>query len=143
MQIGDPYYSPSPEGSVSCWAYGYTAGVRDDWHPAGTTILSKLNVWRNLCLTFDSSKGYVYMDGVFIDSDSLPFTGWKPGDPGYSASGNGLSTLLFAAKRNYGSTGAPTSYFNGQMAQCMIFDTTLTAAQVNQNFNAQRSRFGV
>ena len=147
MQIGDPYYNPSPEGSVSCWAYGFTSGVRADWHPtpAGGAyeILSKLNVWRNLCLTFDSSKGYVYMDGVFINSDDLPFTGWKPGDPGYSASGNGLSTLLFGAKRAYGSTAAPDGYFNGQMAQCMVFDTTLTAQQVKQNFNAQRSRFGV
>ena len=83
------------------------------------------------------------MDGVFINSADLPFTGWKPGDPGYSASGNGLSTLLFGAKRNYGSTGAPASYFNGEMAQCMVFDTTLTAAQVRQNFNSQRSRFKV
>jgi hypothetical protein len=147
MQIGDPYYNPSPEGSVSCWAYGYTSGVRADWHPTppggAYEILSKLNVWRNLCLTFDSSKGYVYMDGVFINSADLPFTGWKPGDPGYSATNNGFSTLIFGAKRNYGSTGAPASYFNGEMAQCMVFDATLTAAQVRQNFNALRNRFKV
>jgi hypothetical protein len=143
MIITDPYYTPSPSGSVEVWAYGYTAGSRDDWYPAGTTILSKLNVWRNLCLTFDGSSGYVYMDGNFIDSDTLPFTGWKAGDPGYSASGNGQSTLLFGGRRGYGSTGAPSSFLDGQIANCMVFNHTLTAAQVKQNFNTQRSKFGV
>ena len=143
MIITDPYYNPSPGGSVEVWAYGYTAGSRDDWYPSGQTYPSLLNVWRNIVLTFDSSSGYAYMDGEYMGSDTLPFTGWKAGDPGYSASGNGQSTLLFGGRRGYGSTGAPSSFLNGQIANCMVFNHTLTAAQVKQNFNTQRSKFGV
>ena len=32
-------------------------------------------------------------------------------------------------------------YTNGKIAACQIYDTALTAAQVSQNFNAQKSRF--
>ena len=143
MMVTDPYYNPSPGGSVEVWAYGFTAGGRDDWYPSGQQYPSLLNVWRNIVLTFDGSSGYVYIDGEYKGSDTLPFTGWRPGDPGYSASGNGQSTLLFGGRRGYGGTGVPTSFLNGQMANCMVFNHTLTAAQVKQNFNAQRSRFGV
>jgi hypothetical protein len=143
MMVTDPYYNPSPGGSVEVWAYGFTAGGRDDWYPSGQQYPSLLNVWRNIVLTFDGSSGYVYIDGEYKGSDTLPFTGWRPGDPGYSASGNGQSTLLFGGRRGYGGTGAPTSFLNGQIANCMVLNHTLTAAQVKQNFNAQRSRFGV
>ena len=143
MMVTDPYYNPSPGGSVEVWAYGFTSGSRDDWYPSGQKYDSYLDVWRNVCLTFDGSSGYAYIDGVYLGSDTLPFTGWKSGDPGYSASGNGHSTLLFGGRRDYGSTASPTSFFNGEMANCMVFDVTLTSAQVKDNFNAQRSRFGV
>jgi len=143
MMVQDPYYNPSPGGSVEVWAYGYTSGSRDDWYPSGQPYASYVNVWRNVCVTFDGSSGYAYMDGEYMGSDTLPFTGWKAGDPGYSASGNNQSTLLFAGRRGYGSTAAPTRFFNGEMANCMVFNKTLTAAQVKDNFNAQRSRFGV
>jgi hypothetical protein len=144
--LQDPYYNPSPGGSVEFWAYGYTAGVRDDWYPSGHPYASYLNVWRNVCVTFDGSSGYAYVDGEYMGSDTLPFTAWKAGDPGYSycsPAGCGQSTLIFAGRRGYGSTGAPTSYFNGEMASCTVFNKTLTASQVKQNFNSQRSRFKV
>ena len=139
----DPYYNPSPGGSIEFWAYGFTSGSRDDWYPSGQPYASYVNVWRNICVTFNGSSGYAYVDGEYMGSDTLPFTGWKAGDPGYSASGNGQSTLLFAGRRDYGSTSAPTRFFNGEMANCMVFSKTLTAAEVKANFNAQRSRFKV
>ena len=42
-----------------------------------------------------------------------------------------------------GSSEAKVRFFGGQMGNATIWKTTLNAAQVEQNFNQQRSRFGV
>ena len=34
-------------------------------------------------------------------------------------------------------------YTNGKIAACQIYDTALTAAEILQNYNAQKSRFGL
>jgi hypothetical protein len=36
-----------------------------------------------------------------------------------------------------------TRYFTGNIATAMIYDIALTAEQISQNFQADRSRFGV
>ena len=42
-----------------------------------------------------------------------------------------------------GSSEAKVRFFGGQMGNATIWKTALNAAQVEQNFNQQRSRFGI
>lgn len=42
-----------------------------------------------------------------------------------------------------GDGGGPRSFFNGQVANFVIYNRALSVQEIQQNFNAQRSRFGV
>jgi hypothetical protein len=43
----------------------------------------------------------------------------------------------------YEYNGGYSRYFNGEIASVRIYDRALTGAEVLQNFNATRSRFGI
>ena len=89
------------------------------------------NVWYNWTITVDttlsSNKIKIYVNGVL------------------STQGNPTSTL------NAGADGArvgnklsnSTENFNGKIALVRVYNKVLTAAEVAQNYNAQKSRFGI
>jgi hypothetical protein len=55
------------------------------------------------------------------------------------SSGNLSATRLFIAREPGGSS----SFFNGNIAQVQIYNRALTAAEVQQNYNALKQRFGL
>jgi hypothetical protein len=55
------------------------------------------------------------------------------------SSGNLSATRLFIARE----PGASASYFNGNIAQVQIYNRALSAAEVQQNYNAFKGRYGL
>lgn len=91
--------------------------------------------WYQVVSVCTSTSTKLYVDGVFINSkavtDYLYFHGaaYKVGGSGYK-----LGTI-------------PNEYqyvrFNGSVAICRLYNRELTAQEVKQNYNAQKSRFGL
>lgn len=92
------------------------------WNPA-------LSVWNHLTWVRDGNNMLFYINGVF--SATLPF--------GTSVNVNPSPGNLFIGTSQH-STG---QCFNGRLNLTCVYTTALTAAQVSQNFNASRGRYGV
>ena len=81
--------------------------------------------WYYVALTFNTTDGMsLYINGV-LDST---FTTYKTAPVGTGC--------------NFGSYGVG-NLLNGRIAQASIYNRTLTAAEISQNFNALRGRFGI
>jgi hypothetical protein len=85
------------------------------------------NVWYNVSATYSSSQKIIYVNGNAVSSIS---------------GGNQLTSASTDIR-----IGADTSSFqyllNGNISQVSIYNRALTAAEIQQNFNATRSRFGI
>ena len=104
-----------------------SAGHRGAWTTVSYTVPSgnMLNQWWNGVVTYNNSTGWVlYLNGVQVDTDSSTV------DP------NG-TTAVFIGRYGGG------TYFDGDIAQAMIYDRSITASEVKQNYNALKGRFGL
>lgn len=91
-----------------------------------STGSSVLNEWKNVTFTYDGSNGYLYVDGVLKDSKAKP-TGT------ISANSRNL---------NMGYTSvSPGQYLNGNVVNLLLYNRTLSASEVLQNYNATKWRF--
>ena len=89
---------------------------------------AELTGWHNWVFTKNASTGImkIYLDGT------------------EKSSGSGrTSTIPALTVVNLGRFYTALYYNNGKMANALIYDTALTAAEVTQNYNAQRTRFGL
>jgi hypothetical protein len=91
-----------------------------------TTTLLSTNTWYNITSTYDGSFIRLYLNGV-LDS-SISHTGTVTSNPG----------PLLIGKLSYGNY-----YFNGNVSNTQIYNRALSAAEITQNFNALRGRFGI
>jgi hypothetical protein len=117
---GGPVYAALSinTGKITYWTYS------GGWFRImGATTVNN-NRWNFLCWA-QKSNYYMdmYVNGV-IDLSN-----------GYSASGNNNPIDIMGA-----SWAAP---FNGSIGSVMVYNTTLSAAQILQNYNSTRHRFGV
>lgn len=92
------------------------------------TIPYNNNIWHMGTLTYDSTKSILYYDGIAT-----------------SAGTNQTGTLRQTANGEYnisrfGSFGA---YYTGNIANVQIYNRALSAAEVLQNYNALKGRFGL
>ena len=86
------------------------------------------NQWNNVVATFDGTNKRIYVNGVLAATSA-------------TLSGTVTQNTTGAAFIGiYGGGGYP---FNGRIAQTQIYNRALTAAVVQQNFNAPRSRFSI
>ena len=92
-----------------------------------TTIIP--NVWLYFTATYQTGTGNC---NLYINSNLV-------------SSGVGRSSLLVPTNKiQIGRKGdSSTVWFNGRIAQVSIYNRALTAAEVQQNFNALRGRFGI
>ena len=86
------------------------------------------NQWNNVVATWDGTNKRIYVNGV-LRATSATLTG--------TVTQNTTGAAFIGI---YGGGGYP---FNGRIAQTQIYNRALTAAEVQQNFNATRSRFSV
>ena len=117
-------------GGHAFWMQGTNnslrAGHQGTWDRVSYTLPSgnMLNQWWNGAVTWNNSTGWVlYLNGDQVDTDS-------------DTTGPLSATVKIAA---YG-TG---NYFDGTIAQVSIYDRVITAAEVKQNFDATKTRFGL
>ena len=85
--------------------------------------------WVNLTFTYDGDKVRGYNNGVLFST------------------GTSLAAINYSSQSFYigrwGNGGAGSRTWEGEFGPLYCYDAVLTAAQILQNFNAQRSRFGL
>ena len=92
-----------------------------------TTLVS--NTWYNLVATRASGIVSLYVNGIL---DNTPT----------SASGNLVENAI--PRIGMVPSASQTGYFNGNLSNLLVYTTrALSAAEIQQNFNALRSRFGL
>ena len=96
---------------------------------SGTIVLTA-NTWTHLAFTFSpSTRMITYINGAFHSQGNL-------------AGGrtiNYVSPNLSLGRWSYGNS----RFWNGKMSSFKSYNRILTASEVQQNFNANRSRFGI
>ena len=105
----------------SVWKYGATTLSADTWYHA--TLVSNSN----------NTHYYCYLNGV----DDMS-SGWSSYNGSWQSSKAGLRIRYIGR----GSGGNPRRV-DGNIASTHVWSKALTAAEIKQNFNAQRARFGV
>lgn len=104
---------------------GHTA-----WTGFPTTYASTSNftnfVWYNVTLTFNTTDGMALYRNGALDST---YTAQKT-----APTAGGVNIACYATGGNL---------LNGRIAQVLIYSRSLTPAEINQNFQFTRSRFGV
>ena len=103
---------------------GYGSGNVHDWNDI---VAAPVNVWQHVAIGWNGTTAYFYLNGV-----------------GYNQTLSGLitptGTLLKVGGRSFSSSGGIA---DGEIASLKSYSTLLTEAQIKQNFNAQKSRFGL
>ena len=109
--------------------YGYAmyfaTGNGSNFYSTSTSI--SLNAWVNIVGTFSGSTLNMYKNGTLVASET--------------------GSLSYAASNRFGiaaGSGYPSAaYFGGNIGQISYYNRALSAAEISQNFNALRGRYGV
>jgi hypothetical protein len=92
------------------------------------------NTWYNICCvhlrTAGTSSLLCYVNGVSLNNSTI--------FPTSTPNNNSLPVSI--GSRFYSSINSP---FNGNIAQVSIYNRALSAAEVSQNYNALKHRFGL
>ncbi len=87
------------------------------------------NVWNNFCLTWNGSNTITaYANGVSLGTST---------QAGITGSFDSGAAFLIGSRPN------SPNYFPGDISIMMVYNRSLTATEVLQNYNATRSRFGL
>ena len=116
-----------------CWEIGGYGGQfrMEMWHSNGTGTIGHgnslaVNGWTHLALTFDGTDIKMYQNSSLVSTVNFP------GDIRTDA-----NTPIILGGYWDG------EYLNGRVSGSQIYNRALTAAEVSQNFNALRGRFGI
>jgi hypothetical protein len=115
------------------WEMANSNGTfRTTFRPSATQInlsVGSLSVgnWYMGTMTFDNTTARLYLNGVQTGSTTT----------------GGPVTLNSTQPLQIGTRGIPSNWYNGNIAQVSIYNRALTAQEIQQNFNATKSRFGL
>lgn len=98
----------------------------------GTATAFSTNTWIHAIFTTTNGSQVGYQNAVQVNSGTGSYTG----------SSNSNLYEFTAGTYNRPSAGYG-GYFQGSIAQIRVYNRVLTPAEVSQNFNSQRSKFGV
>jgi hypothetical protein len=117
-----------------CWEIGGYAGQfrMEIWHSNGTTAIGygnnlAVNGWTHLALTFDGTNVRMYQNAVLVNTINFP------GD--IRTDINTPITL--------GGRWTTSEYLDGAIGLARIYNKALNGLEISQNFQAQKSRFGL
>jgi hypothetical protein len=111
------------------YAFGVLDGSGAALSASGTIVFTA-NTWYNVAFTFSpSSRVIAYVNGEFHSQGNLANGGTI----------NYVSPSLALGRWQWGGT----RHWNGKISDFMIYDSVLSAGQIQQNFNALRGRFGI
>jgi hypothetical protein len=91
------------------------------------------NAWYNFTITRDTNKFSLFINGQLYQQNTTT---------NIINCSNSSTTLSIGSGYRY-TSGATGYYYSGNVSSTLIYDKALTATEVQQNFNALRSRFGV
>ena len=91
------------------------------------------NSWMNLVAVNNSSQNYmkVFLNGAELATKTATVVPWNS------------SIIPTIGAQLYAGTNAPTGPISANIAQVSIYNRALSAAEIQQNFNATRSRYGL
>ena len=121
-------YSLFQEGTNIVWR---TMGLSNQSMYATTATYMSTSSWAHIVGTYSSGVKTIYINGVPVTSAS-GITGT------IGTNTNGISIGAYG-----GYNGGRSYYYNGEIGIVKVYDRALTAAEVLQNYNAGRSRYGV
>jgi hypothetical protein len=102
-----------------------------------TSSAASTSTWYHLVHTYNATTQYLYINGVLTTT----FNSAASGNISYDT-----SNTLLAIGADFNGTGynvGPSVYTNGKMPVVRIYNIALSAAQVLQNYNATKGRFGL
>jgi hypothetical protein len=99
------------------------------------TMTSNLSTsqYVNFSVTYDSGNINMYRNGTLIVTTTSAYTSLK----------SVLTPLTIGADWDNGPTDTLLRYYNGNIAVSQIYSRALSSTEVLQNYNAQKSRFGL
>jgi hypothetical protein len=106
------------------WMGGFFNSSSGGWHQIDVTSPA-LNTWHSYSLTYNGTTLILYHNGV--SEGTLATTD--------IAAGGGPIRV--------GRRWDTTNYFPGNIPSARVYNRALTATEISQNFNAQKSRFGL
>lgn len=87
------------------------------------------NIWTNITMTFTpSDRAIVYVNGVFLNQGNLA---------------NNRNILYDSQSLDIGRWNLGGRNWNGKIASFVAYNRVLTAAEILQNYNALRGRYGI
>jgi hypothetical protein len=122
-------YSLFQEGTVIQWRQRLTSGTLTSLSTTTANFINTSN-WYQVVGTFVSGSRRLYINGVQVNSDTLSGT--------IDTNAGGMSIGVYG-----GYNGSRSYYYNGNLSVCKVYNRTLSAAEIQQNFNAARSRYGI
>ena len=115
------------------WEFANSNGyIRLTFRPSATQInlsiggLLVVGNWYMGTMTYDNTTARIYLNGVQVGSTTS----------------GGPVTLNSTQPLNIGRR-IQGQYYNGNISSTQIYNRALTASEIQQNFNATRSRFGI
>lgn len=116
-------------GTTSTGTMFWNMGTRADRSPGGYTLPA--NVWKHIVFT-GSTEGSTIMTRVFVDGVQV-----LTQDEGYNTIASFPSLLIGSGELN------SVYLLKGNLAVCRIYKKALTISEIQQNFNVNKSRFGL
>ena len=102
-------------------------GIQDrGWNASDTDVTFANGEWYYINIIFSGTTAKLYANGVLKATDTI-------------------SSFVFGNNLGIGSGQPFTSayHWNGGIAACRVYYQALTATEITQNYNAQKSRFGL
>ena len=108
------------------WGFGSNGFARTGWSGVKETSTSD---WVNIVATYENLNYKMYRNGILI----------------YTLTSFNALNFNFSSKSlvGYRHTGGIGAFLSGNIAQTQIYNRALSAAEVSQNFNALRGRYGI
>jgi len=108
--------------------------------------VSNLNTWRVGNYTSTSGHGTLPSIGTWYNTvlviDGTSITVYLNGEEDYTGSYSAFTTADYATFGKHGTHSGAYRY-NGKIAVARIYDQSLTAAEIKQNYNAYKNRFNI
>ena len=98
---------------------------------ATSSTIATADQWYHIVGVRSGTTGYLYINGILNKQNSVT---------GNVISADTDSQFVIG---NISRPTSPNEGWNGSIAQASIYNKALTASEVQQNFNATRSRFGI
>jgi hypothetical protein len=113
---------------------GFTFGSSGTWLTIKTDVVPVVGVWNHVIVTYNGAgSGVITNYKTYLNTIDQTLT---------NASGFAqTSQVNYIGTTNAGSRGVDD--FNGRIAACRIYNRALSPQEVLQNYNAQKSRFGL